>query len=107
HGLIGLKWRETRILFGDPASVDKWITEAAEPEFYRTRAEDHGFVFLTTKRLTGSDGAITLSEAHESQPQGFAASLKLLPMRLLFKGAIRKALAQDLQDIKAAAEAAG
>src|SRR5215212_5697243 len=40
NGLVGLKWRETRMLFGNPASVEKWITDAAENEFYKTRAED-------------------------------------------------------------------
>ena len=27
-GLVGLKWRETRILFGKPATAEKWITDA-------------------------------------------------------------------------------
>lgn len=31
-GLVGLKWRETRILFGKPATVEKWITQANENE---------------------------------------------------------------------------
>src|SRR4249919_2809404 len=48
NGLVGLKWRETRMLFGKPATVEKWITEAAENEFYTTQAEDGGFVFVTT-----------------------------------------------------------
>src|SRR6266481_1897238 len=39
NGLVGLKWRETRMLFGKPATVEKWITDAAENEFYKTRAE--------------------------------------------------------------------
>ena len=39
NGLVGLKWRETRILFGKPATVEKWITDAAENAFYTTRAE--------------------------------------------------------------------
>src|SRR5437762_7079456 len=47
NGLVGLKWRETRMLFGKPATVEKWITDAAENEFYKTRAEDGGFVFLS------------------------------------------------------------
>ena len=25
-GLVGLRWRETRILFGDSATVEKWIS---------------------------------------------------------------------------------
>lgn len=102
-GLVGLKWRETRILFGEPASVDKWITDAVENEFYSTRAEDGGFVFLTTKRISVSNGSMTLSDSHESRPQGFIARLKSLPM-FLFKGVIKKALLQDLNDIKAAVE---
>jgi len=35
-GLIGLRWKETRMLFGEPATVEKWITEAVENEFYKT-----------------------------------------------------------------------
>jgi uncharacterized protein YndB with AHSA1/START domain len=102
-GLVGLKWRETRMLFGKPAAVEKWITEAAENEFYQTRAEDGGFVFLTTKRLTESSEGVTLTESHESKPQTFGAKLSI-PTLFLFKGVIKKALLQDLKDIKAAVE---
>jgi hypothetical protein len=103
-GLVGLKWRETRMLFGKPATVEKWITDAAEKEFYKTKAEDGGFVFLTTKSISESSGGITLTESHESKPQGIVAELQSIPMKLLFKGVIRKALLQDLNDIKAAVE---
>jgi hypothetical protein len=103
-GLVGLRWRETRMLFGKPATADKWITEAAEAEFYRTRAEDNGFVFVSTLRISeGSDG-MTLTSAHESIPQGLVARLQAIPMALFFKGVARKALLQDLDDIKAAVE---
>lgn len=104
-GLVGLKWRETRILFGEPATVEKCITDAAEIEFYKTKAESEGFVFITTKSLSESNGGIALTESHESRPQGFMARLKSLPM-FLFRGVIRKALLQDLSDIKAAVEKA-
>ena len=102
-GLVGLKWRETRMLFGKPATVEKWITDAAENEFYKTKAEDSGFVFFTTKRISESNGGITLTEAHESRPQTFARKLSL-PMMYLFKGVMKKAILQDLNDIKAAVE---
>jgi hypothetical protein len=102
-GLVGLKWRETRILFGEEASVDKWITDAAPNEFYKTHAEDGGFVFLSTMSLSNGDGGVTLTSIHETKPQGFVARLKALPM-FLFKGVIKKALMQDLNDIKAAVE---
>ena len=102
-GLVGLKWKEIRILFGKPATVEKWITEAKDNEFYKTRAEDSGFVFLTTNRISESGSGVTLTGIHETKPQGFVASLKALPM-VFFKGVIKKAILQDLNDIKAAVE---
>jgi len=99
-GLVGLKWKETRIFFGKEATVEKWITEAKENAYYITRAEQDGFVFLTINRISGSDGSVTLTGIHETQPQGIAAKLKALPM-VFFKGVIRKAIMQDLKDIKA------
>jgi polyketide cyclase/dehydrase/lipid transport protein len=102
-GLVGLRWRETRMLFGKPATVEKWITEAKENDHYKTRALDDGFVFLTTNRISESGDAVTLTGIHETRPQGFAARLKALPM-VFFKGVIKKAILQDLNDIKAAVE---
>src|SRR5213594_1827611 len=84
-GLVGLKWRETRMLFGKPATVEKWITDAAENEFYKTRAEEGGFVFLNTKKISESSGGMMLNESHETKPQGIVAKLKSTPM-FLFKG---------------------
>ena len=103
NGLVGLRWRETRMLFGKPATAEKWITDAGENEFYRTRAADGGFVFLTTNRISDSGRGITLTSAHETKPQGIVAKLKSTPM-FLFKGVIKKALLQDLNDIKSAVE---
>ena len=103
NGLVGLQWRETRVLFGEPATADKRITEAVENEYYKTSAEDNGFLFLSTMSISGSDGGVTLSSAHETKPQSLVARLKSIPM-FLFKGMIRKALLQDLTDIKVAVE---
>ncbi|PJZ51891.1 SRPBCC family protein [Leptospira adleri] len=104
-GLLGFKWRETRIFFGKPATIEKWITEAKENEFYTTRAEDGGFVFLTTNRISMGGAGITLKGIHQTLPQGFAARLKALPL-VLFKTTIKKAIMQDLNDIKSAVERA-
>ncbi len=105
HGLVGLRWRETRLLFGKPATAEKWITEAAKDVFFTTRAEDGGFVFLTTMRISESNnGSMTLTSSHDFQPQSFVAKLQSIPMRLLFKGMIKKAIRQDLKDIKSAVE---
>jgi hypothetical protein len=103
NGLVGLKWRETRMLFGKPATAEKWITDAVENEFYKTRAEDNGFVFLSTMRISESSGGITLTSSHDSKPQGIVARLMSIPM-FLFKGVAKKAILQDLNDIKSAVE---
>ncbi len=49
NGLVRLGWREARMLFGKPATVEKRGTDATENEFYKTRAEGSGFVFQTTR----------------------------------------------------------
>jgi hypothetical protein len=103
NGFVGLKWRETRMLFGEPATAEKWITDAAENEFYKTRAEDRGVVYLTTMSISESSGGITLTSSHDSKPQGIVARLMSIPM-FLFKGVAKKALLQDLNDIKSAVE---
>lgn len=98
-GLTGLKWRETRMYFGKPASVEKWITEAVENEFYKTRAEMDGFIFITTMNLSQIDEQTILTSTHETIPLGFLSKLKSLPM-IFFKGVLKKAILQDLKDLK-------
>lgn len=102
-GLIGLKWKETRMYFGKPAAIDKWITEATPQVMFKTRAEMDDYVFITTMRLDETPDGILLTSTHETQPQGWFAKLKSLPM-VLFKGMLKKAIMEDLKDIKAAAE---
>jgi hypothetical protein len=105
NGFVGLRWRETRMLFGKPATVEKWITEATENAFYRTRAEDGGFVFLTTMSISeGGNGNLTLISSHDSQPQTLVARFMSIPMALFFKSVLKKAILQDLNDIKSAIE---
>src|SRR5262245_18946288 len=105
NGLVGLKWRETRMLFGKPATAETWITEAAENTFYKTRAEDGGIVFLTTMSISETSSGITLTSSHESRPQSIVARLSV-PMLLLFRGVMKKAILQDLNDIKSTVERA-
>jgi carbon monoxide dehydrogenase subunit G len=105
NGIVGLRWSETRMLFGKPATVEKRITDAAENAFFKTRAEDGGFVFLSTTSLSeNSNGSITLTSSHDSQPQTIVARFMSIPMGLLFRGMMRKAILQDLNDIKSAVE---
>lgn len=101
--LVGLKWRETRMYFGKPTAIEKWITDAIENEFYKTRAEMDGFVFLTTMTISENSGNVILSSSHETQSRGIIAGIKSLPM-IFFNGVLKKAILQDLNDIKLTVE---
>ena len=103
NGLAGLKWRETRMYFGKPSAIDKWITDAVENKFYQTRAEMDGFIFLTTMTVSGGEGITVLTSSHETRSQGIMAKIKSLPM-IFFRGMLKKAILKDLNDIKTAVE---
>jgi hypothetical protein len=61
-------------------------------------------VFLSTLSISESNGGMTLTSSHDSRPQTIVAKLMSLPMVFLFKGVAKKALLQDLNDIKSAVE---
>jgi hypothetical protein len=102
-GLVGLRWRETRMYFGKPATVEIRITDAAENEFYKAAAESDGFLFLSTLRISENGGTMTLTSSHETRPQGLVSKLKSIPM-VFFRGMMKKVYLQDLNDIKSAVE---
>lgn len=103
NGIVGLKWRETRMYFGKPATVEIWINDAVEKEFYKTSAESDGYLFLSTMSISESGNGIILTTTHDYKAQSIAARLKSLPM-FLFKGMMKKIFLKDLYDIKTAAE---
>ena len=58
---------------------------------------------ISQNGIPENGGGCTLMSSHETQPQGIVARLQSLPL-FLFKGVIKKAILQDLNDIKAAVE---
>ena len=104
-GLVGLKWRETRKMFGKEATEVMWITAAAEASYYETRAESHGAVYTTRIALGDAPGGTRLSMEFAAAPQTFGSKLMGAVFGAMMKGTMRKALLKDLEDIKAAAEA--
>lgn len=106
EGLLGLKWRETRTVFGKTATEDMCVTAVEETESFQTTAESHGTQYITTRSIFEGHGQHTLTMTHESRPQSFMAKAMSLPLGFLFKGMLRKCILQDLGDVKAAVEAA-
>lgn len=103
NGLIGLKWKETRMYFGKPAAIDKWITESYTFESYKTRAELDSFIFITTLTISEDGGCLRLTNIHETIPIGILAKIKSIPM-IFFKNILKKTIKEDLSDLKNAVE---
>lgn len=98
--LVGFKWKETRVMFGKEATETMWITDYKEHQFYQTRAESHGSVYisrLSTKSI-GDSTAVTMS--FQGLPQTTVGKVMTFCLGFLMKGTMKKALLKDLNDIK-------
>ena len=102
-GVVGLKWRETRIMFGKEAVETMWISAAEPNHWYETAAHSHGSIYSTRLSLEDSDDKIVLTMSFSAQPTTFVARLMTL-FTIMFSGSMRKLLQKDLQDIRRAAE---
>ena len=103
-GIIGLKWEETREMFGKEASETMWITDSQTNEYYSTRAQSHGSVYITKLSLAAIDNGTLLTMAFSGIPQSFIAKFLSFLMAPLIRNSIKKALIKDLADIKAYVE---
>lgn len=100
QGLIGLKWKETRTIFGKSADEIMWITEAEENSHYKTRAENHGAVYISTLTIIEEEGQNYLLMGFKGEAQTFFAKIMSALMAPLMKKSTIKLVRQDLEDIK-------
>ena len=101
---IGYKWKETRIMFGKEATEIMWVTDLVENDHYKTRAESHGAIYVSTISVEDENGGTKLSMGFDGQAQTFGAKIMSAIFGTLFKGATKKAIHKDLEDIKKLAE---
>ncbi len=104
-GLTGLKWKETRTMFGQTATEVMWITEAEKNRFYATRAESHGSVYISRLSIEEKDGVSLLTFDFSAEFETIGAKIMSFLTGWLFASATVKAIMQDLEDIKKAVEA--
>ena len=100
EGLVDLKWRETRKVFGKVSSETMWITDAVENISYKVRAESHGSVYLSSFWLEELGDKTLLKMSFNSQPQTLFLKIISPLMNLMIKGSMKKMMRQDLEDIK-------
>jgi len=103
-GLVGLKWEESRKMFGREARETMWITDAKENAFYETRAENQGAVYTSGMHIVEEGGETWLKMVFASEPTSFLARMLAAVMTPFFKGATQKMMRQDLEDIKKVVE---
>lgn len=105
EGLVGLKWKETRLMFGKEAAEVMWITEAEAPRFYTMQAESRGLVY-TSGFTVEEEGASSTKLTMQFTADASNALAKIVSgiMGVITKRAMRKAVLQDLTDIKKAVE---
>ena len=100
NGLVGFKWKETRLFCGSEATEVMWITEAVDNDHYCTRAESHGSVYISRISLEESDGTTTLIMSFSAEPQTLLAKLLSALMSRFITKSIKNELIKDLNDIR-------
>jgi len=104
EGLIGLKWREARTMFGKEATEVMWVTEAESNKYYKTRAESHGAIYISTMAIEDKGDTCVLSMGFEGEPVSFGAKVGNFFMGKMMMKSTEKALLVDLEDIKKVVE---
>lgn len=104
NGLKGLKWEETRTMFGKSATEVMWITDYEENKFYKTKAEGPGVIYISTLTVSKQDDKTHLVMEFETEISSIGTKILSGIMGIFFNGATKKAVRQDLLDIKASVE---
>ena len=98
--LIGLKWKETRLMFGKEAIETMWITDSVNHQFYRTRAESHGSIYISELAVQAKDNGTVLTMSFSGKAQTAFMKFISVLMTPFMKGSMIKMLDKDLVDIK-------
>ena len=102
--ITGLKWTETRTMFGQEATETMWVTECIINDHYLTRAESHGSIYISKMYIEEKEGQNYVGMAFDGQAQSFCSKVMMVLMGWMFVGETKKALMKDLEDIKVKAE---
>ena len=102
---VGTRWRETRTMFGQEATEEMWVTAHEQNASYVAEAESRGAHYRSEYRFSDEGSGTLVVMTFEGRPVSFGARLASL-IGGLFAGATKKALHQDLVDLKRVCETA-
>jgi len=103
---VGTRFRETRVMFGKEATEEMEFAAVDPPRSFELVAESHGARHLTTTSLAPESGGTRVEMTFETTPVKLLAKL-MMPLSGLMLKSCRKAMEQDLADVKAAIESVG
>lgn len=102
----GTKFRETRVMFGKEATATLEITGFDPPRSYTVEAESCGVRYISRFDFKPQGSATLVEMSFRATPISLAAKL-MSPVTSLMFGSCRKMMARDMNDLRAAIEAAG
>lgn len=102
---VGVRWRETRVMFGREHTEELEITDVDPPRSSTARAESSGTSYTSVLRVDPlGERHCRLTMSFDAEPSGVLGRLLAATFGRLFRRATRDALRQDLADIAADVE---
>lgn len=104
---VGVRWRETRRLWGKSETEEMWVDAVEEPVSTIVRSHSRGTDYTTVFRLEEADGGtrLTVDFGAETPSPGPAQRVGWLVFGKAGMRATQRALEDDLEDIARVAEA--
>lgn len=103
---VGTRWRETRVMFGREASEVLEVTHVDEASRrYVVEAHAGGTHYSSTLEVAPTPAGSRVRMTFGAAQEGLVGRVLARTVGRAFESATRKALAQDLDEIAAAAEA--
>ena len=100
----GVRWRETRRMFGKDATEEMWVSSVDAPREYRVEAESNGTRYETIARFGEAAAGTDVEWVFTGRPQNVLSRVMGFVMGPMIRRAVRRMVQQDLDDMKAALE---
>ena len=102
--VVGLKWKETRTIFGKSDTETMWITEATENNYYKTRAESNGAIYQTILKLSEKENTTFLTMEFSTEAITVRGKIMAFIFGRMLNKTMKKLIKKDLIDIKTTVE---
>lgn len=102
---VGTTWRETRTMFGRSATEEMTVSAIDAGRSYTVVADSNGMHYESSFRIDAVGDGSRITMTFGGEPTSTVSKVMGTLMTPFVKGSMTKALAQDLDDLAAAAEA--